>query len=225
MMRILLTALFLSTLLCGTAQPLSFEQAMKGLDPVSKYFIFIPGEEMEQGGTGPKTRYGTYEYDKIVTTLEKQGLTVISETRPRVSALQYAGSIVSKIRRMLGAGVPSVHITVGGFGKGGYIALLTASSLNDPYVSYVVMAGCGRGRNSGDYQQFLRRKRGHRLQGRILSLYDVSDLEAGSCKTAFEQAGSGIQSNEIQLRSGKGHGLFYTPNPQWLIPVSRWAQQ
>ncbi len=210
--------------LSGTALGITFGEAFKELNPTSKYFIYIHGEELEGGAKGVETRYGTYEYEKIINTLGKQGLTVISETRPRVSPLQYAGSIVSKIRRMIGAGVPPVNITVCGFGRGGYITLLVASSLNDPFVSYVVMAGCGRGRNSGEYNQFLRRKRGHRLQGRILSLYVASDLEAGSCKAAFEQAGSQIQSNEIQLHSGKGHGLFYTPSHTWVLPATRWTQ-
>lgn len=208
------------------ATVLTFKEALKNPDPTARYFIYIHGETMETGNKehGVSKRYGKFEYTKNIKALEKQGLTVISEIRPRVSALQYAGSIVSNTRRLLGAGVPPVSITIGGFSRGGYIALLVASSLNDPYVSYVIMAGCGRGRSGGDYAQFLRRKRGHRLQGRILSIYDVSDLDAGSCKEAFEQAGSQIQSDEIQLRTGKGHGLFFSPHPSWLLPTVTWTQ-
>lgn len=219
--------LFFALVLLGSALPaeaMTFDEALKDPDPAAKYFIYIHGEELEGKDAATSSRYGAYEYDKIIKEFEAQGFRVISEKRPRVSTLQYAGSVVSKLRRLMGQGVPPVNITVAGFSRGGHIALLVASSLNDPFVNYVVLAGCGRGRHGSDYAQFLRRKRGHRLQGRILSIFDASDLEAGSCRAAFEQAGNQIQSKETQLRTGQGHGAFFTPRPAWVFPTAQWAK-
>jgi len=142
MIRMLFFTLSLLPALSGTALGITFGEAFKELNPTSKYFIYIHGEELEGGAKGVETRYGTYEYEKIINTLGKQGLTVISETRPRVSPLQYAGSIVSKIRRMIGAGVPPVNITVCGFGRGGYITLLVGGVFPQRPVCKL----CGHGR-------------------------------------------------------------------------------
>ena len=120
--------------------------------------------------------------------------------------------------------MPSSNITVAGFSKGGFIALLVASSLNDSAVQYVIMAGCGRGLTPGPFQHFLKTKRGSRLQGRILSLYAGSDLEAGSCRPAIDQVtGQGVAFGETRIRSSRGHGVFYVPLPQWINPVAVFA--
>jgi len=125
----------------------------------------------------------------------------------------------------MAAGVPAGNITVAGFSKGGYIALLVASSLADPGVGYVIMAGCGKGSAAYTFQQFLKKKRGARLKGRIYSIYATSDLEAGSCRPAVEQSsGEGLQFGEIRLKSNKGHGVFYQPRPEWVEPVAIFAK-
>ncbi len=204
----------------------TFEQVLKHPDPAQRYLIFLHGKNLEKTQEPQKqSPYGEYDLDGMIRFFEDQDLTVISQRRMRVEPHQYASRLVSNIRRLLRRGVPAPHVTVAGFGRGGYIALLTASSLADPRINYVLLAACGRNRNSRDYEYFLRRKRGVRLRGRILSVFDAGDLEAGSCKGAFAQAGNRITSQEFRLKSGQGHAVFYKTHPAWMLQVVQWAKQ
>ncbi len=74
------------------------------------------------------------------------------------------------------------------------------------------MAGCG-----GPTPDFA-----PRLRGRILSIYDRTDDAAGSCRGVFARS-PGLATREIVLEVGKGHGTFYTPRTEWLVPVTAWA--
>ena len=209
----------------ATAGAVSFDQAVKDADPSAKYLVYLPGEIVEeQGRDAVSPRYGAYKYDEIVKHFEDRGLVVIEDLRGRVNPNRYASWLVTQLHRLKARGVPSSSITVAGFSKGGFIALLVASSLNDPNMQYVIMAGCGRGMAGGQFQHFLKTKRGNRLTGRILSLYAASDLEAGSCRPALEQVtGKGVAFRETPLRSSRGHGLFYVPLPQWINPAALFA--
>jgi hypothetical protein len=98
--------------------------------------------------------------------------------------------------------------------------VLTTAAIGDPDVRFVVMAGCGRRDvfNVAGSLEALRR----RPQGRVLSIYDRSDTEAGSCTRYFAEA-PGLIFKEIVLDVGRGHALFYTPEPVWLDRVVEWA--
>lgn len=225
----LVPILVCACLLCAAAAwAASFEEVVKRPDPQARYLFYLHGSTMEhQGRNAVHKRYGTYEYDRIIEQFEARGLTVVEAVRGQVNPNEYASRIVMQVRRLMAAGVPAGHVTVSGFSKGGLITMLVASSLGDPGVRYVVMAGCGSG--SGQpafdraYELFLKRKRGARLQGQLLSIYAGSDLFAGSCGQAAQQAGSGFLFREIRIKSDLGHGLFYKPLPQWINPVALFA--
>lgn len=219
-----LTILF-SLFLVFPAQAISFDDAMKKVDPNARYLFYLHGAIVEkQGKNASSPRYGAYQYDDIVEHFEDRGLVVIEEVRTPVNHHKYAGRIAKQVQRLKAAGVPSSHITISGFSKGGYIALLLASSMGDPNLGYVIMAGCGKGKYAFGFEQFLKKKRGARLKGRIFSIYASSDMDAGSCRPAAEQSsGSGLTFKERRLKSGKGHGLFYQPRPEWITPVAFFA--
>jgi len=208
-----------------SAAAISFEKALVHPDASAAYLIYLHGAIVEtQGKNAVSKRYGVYRYDDIVHYFEDRGLTVIEEVRGQVNPNRYADRVVREVRGLMAKGVPAANITVAGFSKGGYITLLVASSLNQPDARFVVLAGCGRGRNATSYQQFLQHKRGARLSGRLLSVYAVSDLEAGSCAQACGQhQGAGLRFNELVLRSNRGHGLFYVPLPEWAERVAAFA--
>lgn len=208
------------------AKAISFDEAIKHVDPQGKYFFYLHGAIVEtKGKDAVDPRYGAYKYDSIIKHFEDRGLIVIEEIRGKVNPARYASKIVMQVRRLMAAGVPAGNICVTGFSKGGHIALLVASSLNDPGVVYVIMAGCGKGRTERSFNMFLGKKRGARLKGRMLSIYAGSDLDAGSCQKAFDQSsGDGLIFKEIRLKSTKGHGEFYQPRPQWVNPAAIWAK-
>lgn len=216
----------LAVIACAaTARAMPFEKALKQADPAAKYLFYLHGAIVEQQGKhAVSKRYGAYDYDRIIEHFEDRGLVVIDEVRGKTNPNSYAAKVTGRIRQLRAAGVPSGNITVAGFSKGGYIALLVASSMNDPGLGYVVMAGCGKGRTGHAFARFLKHKRGARLKGRIYSIFAGSDLEAGSCGPAMEQSvGNGLAFHENRIRSGKGHGLFYQPRPEWIHPVARFA--
>jgi hypothetical protein len=182
------------------------------------------GAWIEQHGLDePHPRHGPYRYDDIVQAFAERDFEVISEVRQgQVHPMEYAMGVADQVLGLLKRGVPPAHIAVLGHSKGGLMTLMVASLVQEPEVRYVVLAGCGKsgGGFRRSYEPFLR---GHAqdLRGRILSLYDAADGEAGTCREAFSQRG-GLETDEIVLRTGKGHGLFYAPEQVWLAEVFDW---
>ena len=195
------------------------------IDPKQNYLFYMHGAWIEVKGLNtPHPGHGEYEYVKIVQGLSDQGFTTISEPRlNRVDLEYYAESITMQARHLIGGGVPPEHITVIGHSKGGIMALLVASLLEDMKVNFVIMAGCGRKQTKFRrvYEKFLE-NRAPFLRGRILSLYDQADRIAGTCQEAFSAAPQ-VTSKEIVLNTGRGHGLFYSPESIWIAQVARWA--
>lgn len=62
------------------------------------------------------------------------------------------------------------------------------------------------------------------LPGRVLSIRDRSDTAlSGSCARAFDASPDPVESKEIVVDPGVGHGLVYRPYPEWVEPVAKWA--
>lgn len=205
----------------------TFDQAMARVDPQARYLFYLHGQPARQAGEPPAVslRYGAYQGGDIVAHFEDRGLVVIDDFPMQDNANRSAATVVSRMRALMAAGVAPGSITVAGYSRGGYVALLVSSGLGDPRVGYVIMAGCGAGRSGFAFEQFLAKKRGARLKGRMLSIFAANDMEAGSCRAAVEQgAGSGLVFQEIRIKSSKGHGLFFQPAPEWVTPVARWAR-
>ncbi|MBU2551291.1 MAG: hypothetical protein KKB20_22955 [Proteobacteria bacterium] len=199
------------------------------IDPKARYLFFMHGLITEQQGLQANhPQYGAYDYTGIIQAFQDRGFRVVSEVRPPGTAgLDYARRVAAQVKTLLDAGVPPDRVTICGFSKGGAIVLHVAVALQNPAIKYVVMAGCGKTGTftySG-YKRFLDRA-AERLKGRFLSILDVeSDQVAGSCEAAFKLAGSEVKYREIDAGSGKGHGLFYKPRPEWLEPVLNWIEQ
>ncbi|NOX32413.1 MAG: alpha/beta hydrolase [Deltaproteobacteria bacterium] len=194
------------------------------IDSSAKYIFFLHGTITEkQGPYATHPIYGTYDFYKMTKAISDQGFMVISEVRKKNTNIQlYAGKIADQVKELLTQGVPPGNISVVGFSKGGAITLYASSILKNDKINFVVMAGCGaNGKYRKNYKRFLR-SAAHDLKGRILSIYDINDSICGSCETAFKLAAGGISSKEIKLTVGKGHGTFYQPRKEWLIPVVKW---
>ena len=194
--------------------------------PSARYLFYMHGAWVERHGPNSFNRqHGVrYEYDEIVRTLADRGFTVISETRPKETRPpQYARIVAKQIQVLIARGVPAGNITVAGHSKGGNIARQVSSSLLVPRVNYVIMAGCGREGtpHHRTYNRFLQRN-AQMMVGRMLSLYDAADKESGTCGESFSLADL-TESKEAVFETGRGHGLFYTPEPIWVDAVCTWA--
>lgn len=198
----------------------------EAVDPARRHLLYLHGAWIEQGGLELlHPTHGRYEYQAIVRALEESGFVVISEVRKgETDAEAYAKKVASQVRRLLEQGVPPSQVTVMGHSKGGMIALLAASELQEEKLNFVILAGCGR-RGSAfgrSFERFLE-ERAARLRGRFLSIYDASDEVAGSCREAFERAAV-AESAEVVLETGLGHALFWSSRAVWIDEAVEWAE-
>ena len=163
--------------------------------------------------------FGFYEYQKILDTLAGHDLTVISEVRSDDTKIKpYAKKIAQQVNDLMKKGVPPGNITVAGFSKGGKITLVTASNLANAQVNYVVLAGCLR-----NASEFIKKFKLN-LTGRVLSLVDHRDDTFASCEAMFKHSSGALEHQEIILKTGRGHGVFYTPDDRWVLPIVDWIK-
>ena len=198
-----------------------FQDVPATIDANARYLFHMHGSIVEEQGPNAQGRYGQYRYHWTIEALADRGFVVISEVRTRVQVLTYATAVAGQVAKLRAAGVPADHITVTGMSKGGAITILTTALIGDPDVRFVVMAGCGRldvFRVAGALEA-----RGLRPQGRVLSMYDRADTEAGPCGRYFPET-PGLTFKEIVFDVGRGHALFYTPERVWLDRVAEFAQ-
>ena len=215
-----ITACITSTPATSTGDPTAEEGAIfqslpDPIDAQQRYVIYLHGRIIEDEGTRPVSPvYGVYEYEETLDALAQAGLQVIAEVRPpNTEAEQYAIRVADQVNTLLDAGVPAEHITVIGFSKGGGIAILTSSRLQNERVNFVLLAICG---------EWVFEWPGVDLSGRVLSIYETSDDLGRSCRSLAE-ASTGVSSfEEIALSTGRQHGAFYAADPAWLDPVIEW---
>lgn len=182
----------------------------------SGYLIYLHGRIIEEQQTSRPidSVFGVYEYDAILDSLRRPGFIVLSEQRPpKANSDSFATRVVRQVDSLLRTGVRPQDITVVGFSKGGWIAILASSRLQVPDISFVFMGACGPWAFEPDLH----------VSGRILSLYETSDSLGVSCAPMFAHRSSGSTVRELPLSLGLGHGTFFQPRSAWIDPVTAWA--
>jgi hypothetical protein len=182
-----------------------------------RYVIYLHGRIVEEAGRRPTDRaFGTYEYDAILDSLRRAGFVVLSDQRPaRTDSDSFATHVAQQVDSLLRLGVSPRAISVIGFSKGGWIAILASSRLHNPAISFVFMGACG---------PWAFERPDLHVAGRLLSLYETSDSLGISCAPMFARRGPGSRIREIALSLGLGHGTFFQPRSAWLAPAIAWAQ-
>src|SRR5690606_38624298 len=99
---------------------------------------------------------------------------------PGIGIDSFVNRVVHQVDSLKRAGVPPQSITVIGFSRGGAIAILASSRLQDPALSFVFMGACGSW--AFDRPEL-------RVTGRLLSLFETSDSLGVSCTPLFERRG------------------------------------
>lgn len=184
------------------------------VDPSVTHLIYLHGRIIENGGPRPTDpRYGVYDYPEVLEALSSRGAVVISAQRPpQTDVSEYAGVVVSQVEELIDRGVPPENIVVAGFSKGGAIAARVSSYLRRSAVRFVLLAACPDGPPMANV----------RLTGRVLSVHEVSDTLAGSCRSLAAQPERPDSFEEIAISTGKSHGAFYLPHRAWVDPVLGW---
>lgn len=182
-----------------------------------RYVIYLHARIVEQDGRRPTDpAFGTYAYDAILDSLRRAGFVVLSDQRPpRTDSDSFATHVAQQVDSLLRLGVSPHAITVIGFSKGGWIAILASSRLHNPAVSFVFMGACG---------PWAFERPDLHVTGRLLSLYETSDSLGISCAPMFARRSPGSRIREIALSLGLGHGTFFQPRSAWLTPALAWAQ-
>jgi hypothetical protein len=118
-------------------------------------------------------------------------------------------TLESWVRRLVAAGVASEHITLVGFSRGAQLTARASSRLRTLGVGTALMGVC----SEGDFAPVV-------LGDPVLSIYETTDV-VGSCAGLARR--SGLKSfEEIAISTGKRHGAFYRPLPEWLVPLKAW---
>ncbi|WP_259365465.1 hypothetical protein [Colwellia sp. BRX10-3] len=128
---------------------------------------------------------------------------------------KHAVALANNVRELIKSGVDANHITIIGFSRGAFITSLTSHYLEETPVNTVLLAGCGR-IVTNKYSDI-------KINGAFLSVYETTD-GASTCKKLQDRSVNLKSFEEISISTGKEHGAFYRPIPEWVIPVKRWIK-
>jgi hypothetical protein len=181
-----------------------------------RYLIYLHAKIVETQGRLPTDSiYGVYRYDAILDSLRGAGFVVLSDQRPpNANSDSAAARVAQQVDSLLRLGVSPHAISVVGFSKGGWIAILASNRLQNPGISFVFMAACG---------PWAFERPDLHVAGRMLSIFETSDSLGVSCAPMFAHRSPGSYIEEIALSLGLGHGTFFQPRSAWLAPVIAWA--
>jgi len=182
-----------------------------------RYVIYLHAKIVEEEGVRRPTdpAFGVYEYDAILDSLRHAGFVLLSDQRPSgTDSDSFAIRVAQQVDSLLRLGVSPRAITVMGFSKGGWIAILASSRLHNPAISFVFMGACG---------PWAFERPDLHVRGRLLSLYETSDSLGVSCAPLFARRSPGSHIRELGLSLGLGHGTFFQPRSAWLGPAIAWA--
>ena len=164
------------------------------IDPHARYLIFIQGPAPGE---------------PIANAFANRGFEVVTERRnPNPDPFDLARKATAQVRRLVAGGITPPRIAIMGFDQGGAAALVAAALLRDADLSYVVLAGCGL---DDRYYRFATQF-ADQMMGRVLHLWEKSDLQAESCQLALSKA-KALDSDEKLLSNGGGHEMFGEPDP------------
>ena len=182
----------------------------------TRYVFYLHGQIIENEGLRPThPRWGLYDYPLILETLAEDGITVISERRPKgTDRVEYSRKIIGQVQHLLEAGVLPSHVTVMGFSAGGMITITASDIANDQDINFVTMAACSGWLNSASELT---------LNGTVLSVFETTDGPQ-SCGDLAARSPGPTSFDEIEINTGKEHGAFYLPRDEWVEPVLAWVR-
>ena len=195
-----------------------YEDFPKEINPEAKYIFYSHGYIVEGDNAKPEhPRWGVYDFPKVKESLVSQNHNLIAYHRPKDSdPTKFAKKLSKDASLLIDAGVKSENITFIGFSRGGFISILVSNLLKDDGVNYIILAGCG---------DYINKQSSVQLYGEVLSILESSDDLVGSCKKVAQRSELINSFEEISISTGKEHGAFYRPLPEWIQPLKKWMQR
>jgi dienelactone hydrolase len=205
-------ALVLFPIISGAVQ--IYDKFPDSIRADERYVIYSHGLIVE--GDDPKPispKYGQYDFPGIKQAIfNGGGFNLIAVQRAKSSDDAYADTLKSWVRRLLAAGVKPSRITLVGFSRGAHLTALASSGLVAERINTAIMAIC----EGGDVAQTPPLT----LGGNLLSIYETSD-ELGPC-TKLAARSHLTSFKEVAVSTGKKHGAFFQPLPEWVQPLRAW---
>jgi hypothetical protein len=183
-----------------------------------RYVIYSHGLIVEGDNPRPvHPEYGVYDFPAIKQALfESGGFNLIAQQRPKNTDVQtYAATLQSWLQRLLAAGVKPGRITLVGFSRGAQLTAYASGALQSVGLNTALLAIC----SDGD----LERDPPLVLGGRLLVIYETSDA-MGSCANLARRSHL-LSFQEIAISTGRKHGAFFQPLPEWIKPLKAWIQE
>lgn len=180
-----------------------------------RYVIYSHGLIVE--GTDPKPvhpEFGIYDFPAIKSAIfQDGGFHLIAHHRPKGTDVRaYVDTLESWVRKLVDAGVAPDRITLVGFSRGAQLTAYASSRLRSLGIGTVLMGVCSNGDLRGTPPVI--------LGGRVLSIFETTDVVT-SCSGLAERSRP-VSFEEIAITTGRKHGAFYRPLPEWIDPLKRW---
>jgi hypothetical protein len=194
-----------------------YEQFPSDIHASERYVIFSHGLIAEGDDPRPVSpKYGVYDFPRIKDSLfTNGGFNLIAVQRKKgVEFENHVNQLETWVHRLLDAGVKPSRVTLVGFSRGGQITALASGHLASLGINTAILAICTDGDFAVDSGPAII------LGGNFLSIYETSD-ELGSCSKLAGR--SHLRSfKEVAISTGKAHGAFFEPRPEWIGPLKAW---
>lgn len=188
------------------------------IHPNERYVIYSHGLIVEGDDPRPiSPKYGQYDFPGIKQALFSEGgFNLIAYQRPKNTDVgAYVETLTSWVRRLVSAGVRPSRITLVGFSRGAQLTAYASSDLESMGINTALLAMC----EGGD----IHRDPPLVLGGNLLSIYETSD-EPASCARLAARSHL-VSFMEIAISTGKRHGAFFQPLPEWMRPLMAWIER
>lgn len=192
----------------------TYEQFPDKVDPNKNYVFYSHGKIVEGTNTNPiHPRWGEYEFPAVKEALSSNKYTLVAYHRPEnTNPKKFALKLSNDVQKLISLGVKAKNISLVGFSRGGEITILASNNLQNPDVNIILLASCAN---------FMKNIEVFKVYGKVSSIYETSDM-VGSCQFLINQSSNVSSFNEISISTGKEHGAFFKPIPEWVKPVKRW---
>jgi hypothetical protein len=192
-----------------------YDQFPTEIHPNERYVIFSHGLIAEGDDPRPVSpKYGVYDFPGIKQALfAGGGFNLIAvQRRKNIEFDDHVAQLVAWVRQLEQAGVRPGRITLVGFSRGGQLTAVASGRLAAEGIGTAVLAICENGDFSVDAPLA--------LGGDFLSIYETSD-SLGTCAKLAQR--SHLRSfKEVAISTGKAHGAFFEPRPDWINPLRSW---